>query len=91
MGDVADSCGATAVHCCLICPTIIQNKLKPIPYLTRLIKMGRVDGFEPTTAALYSLLNWRLMNENSTAGQFPPGPLFFFFRALQLCRRKYGR
>jgi hypothetical protein len=39
--------------------------------------MDRV-GFEPTTSALYSLLKWRLMNENSTAGQIPPSPLFFF-------------
>jgi hypothetical protein len=39
--------------------------------------MDRV-GFEPTTSALYSLLKWRLMNENSTAGQIHPVHSFSF-------------
>jgi len=32
-------------------PPTTKNNVKPIPYLTRLIKMDQVDGFELMTAA----------------------------------------
>jgi hypothetical protein len=38
-----------------ICPTIPENKLKSMPYSTRLIIVDRV-GFEPTTSAR----NWMI-------------------------------
>jgi hypothetical protein len=42
-------------HCCWICPTLIKNKLKTIPYLTRVEEMDRVELFEPTTSAMSQL------------------------------------
>jgi hypothetical protein len=71
------------------CQTIVKIKLKNNTVDNQIDKMDRV-GVEPTTSALYSLLKWRLMHENSTAGQIPASQLFFFLRALHLCRRKYG-
>jgi hypothetical protein len=40
----------TSLHCCGICPPVIQNELNSMPYSTRLIKVDRV-GFEPRTSA----------------------------------------
>src|SRR5918998_1004096 len=48
--------------------TLTKNKLKTIPYLTRMIKVDRV-GFEPTTSAIqhvfYLSFNQSCMNKGS--------------------------
>jgi hypothetical protein len=50
MEDAADSCWATSVHCCRICPTITENGTQVNAVFSPQKEMDRV-GFEPTISA----------------------------------------